>query len=325
MSDWELVKENNPSQSEWEVSNENDEQNTNESYPKKIARSIGIGLGNMGHSILNAPHDIASTFEQKGKEFKKGLKPLKMDYESMLADSIKNQVEEFNRKHNVPESMKNPNFGKSVSELIPHQQEYNFAEMLGQKGDPSTSEWLIQKGTEHLPDILGATALYRSLPIALTRRGAARELRQARNLAQERNINNLNIPDEIMEDIPQFLPTTRPYQRLIEEAGQGGYDPLFAIQSDLGEAGRGFARNPFSFAERRHGREAGRTRERLLNSMREELENQGHLDIANLMRRGQQRYRNYSRLKNARNIGLTLGAIKTPYGRRLLKAIGLID
>jgi len=220
--------------------------------------------------------------------------------------------------------MKNPDWNKSLAERIPRQEEYNYAEALGQKGEPETLDWLMQKGTEHLPDILGATALYRNLPIALTRRGASRELRQAQNLARERNVGNLNIPNEIMQDIPQFLPQTAPYRQLLEEAAQGGYEPLFATQSDLGQAARGYGMHPF-FAERRFGREAGRLRNRLLDAMQSELENQGHLDIADLLRRGQQRYRNYNSLKGVRNTALTLGAIKTPYGKRLLRALHIID
>lgn len=300
-----------------------------ESFLGKLPRNIGIGLAQGGHSTLNMPYDIAKNIEQQGAGFGQAMnKTLPMEKyvgQNRLPDNksyMQQLAEQFNQSHNVPEQYKNEDWTKSFAERIPHQKEFDFAKALGQKGEPTLADKMIQKLVEHAPEIAGGYGAYRKLPIALTRRGASRELRNARELANERNISGLNIPGEIMEEVGQYLPSNRAHRNLIEQAGQGDYDPLFALQSDLGEAAREFSKNPFSFAERRFGREAGRLRENLLDSLRSELENQGHHDIAQLMQQGQRRYRNYSRFRPWRNRAVGAGvAYNSPYAYRMLRSL----
>jgi hypothetical protein len=270
-----------------------------QSFSSKLPRNILAGLSEAGNETLRAPHGIVSGLERLGEWF--------------------NKSDPYWSKH----ANLDPNRFK-FSNIIPEPEEHNYRDLLGLPKQETASDMLIRNLTKYAPEIASGRALYRDLPIALTRRGASRELRQAQHLARERNISNINIPNEIIEDAAHFLPTTRSYQTLLHEAGLGNYDPIFALQSDLGHASRGFSSNPFSFAERRHGREAGRLRNTLLDSFRNELQNQGHHDIADLLARGQQRYRNYQRIKPVRNIGLGIAASQTPYGKKILRALDII-
>jgi len=144
----------------------------------------------------------------------------------------------------------------------------------------------------------------------LTRHGASRHLRQAHNLAQERNIGALNVPHELIEDTRQFLPTTAPYRNMMERAQGREYPELFNLQSDVGRQSSGLSRSLFSAAERAHGREGLATRERLLESIRNGLREQGHHDIADLMQRGQRDYRRHMAIRPYLNVGkgLAIGA-----------------
>ena len=120
-------------------------------------------------------------------------------------------------------------------------------------------------------------------------------LNNARNIGRQRQIGNLPIPEHLLTEAEQFLPTNLATQNLLEAARAGGYDNLFTLQSDLGRAGRQLTRS-FSGAERLHGRQANQLRQQMLNSIRQGLIDAGHGDIAELMRRGQRNYRRYQRV-----------------------------
>lgn len=269
-----------------------------EGFWEKLPRNTVAGLANLGHRTLNSPHDLVAGLEGMAQNFGESLN-------SALPKELQQKA--------------HPSF--KLSEHIPTQEEHNYAELLGQKGEPTIGDQFIQKGIEYAPDILSLGGIYRNLPIAFTRRGASRELRQAQQLARERNIAPIPVPEHIIGDIRQFLPNTHSYRTLLNEAQLGHYDPLFALQSDLGKASRGYAKSPM-FAERRSGREAGNIRTNLLEYMHHGLGRQGQLDIADLLRAGQRRYRNYSRIKPYRNAALlAAGASQIPYTKKLLSSL----
>lgn len=269
-----------------------------EGFWSKLPRNVVAGLAGLGHRTLNSPHDLVAGVEGQFRNFGESLG-------SALPKEL--------------ESKAHPSF--RLSEQIPTQEEHNYAELLGQKGEPTIGDTLIQKGIEYSPDLLSLASIYKDFPIALTKRGASKELRQAQKLANERNIKPIPIPEHLIEDIRQFLPNTNSYRTMLHEASLGNYEPLFALQSDLGKASRGFAKSPM-FAERRAGREAVKLRNDLLQYMRHGLGRQGQLDIADLLRKGQKRYRNYSRIKPYRNAALlTAGVSQIPYTKKLLSSL----
>jgi len=281
MSDWEVVTEappqsrGTPMQSDW---NEVPQEDNQESAWKRIPRDVLIGLTHAGRNLHNLPHDLASLGEW----------PI--------------------------EKLRGKPFEHPLSSYLPNDTT-NYADVLGQKGQPSTLDNVIQKGVEYAPDIIGGANALRGIGLLphLTRRGASGSLRQARNMGRSRNIAPLEVDPNIIEDAAQFLPRTAPYRNAIEDAHYGDYDSLFRLQSDLGKHSSDYARSLFSASERAHGRAGMATRNRLLDEIHQGLEAQGHHDISNLLRRGQNEYRRYSKFKPYRNaLGVAAGAYMMP-------------
>ncbi len=198
MSDWVLssslpqAKKINPqAESDWVLSPSKEE-----SFGDKLPRNIAIGLANAGHSSLNFPHNLAKSFEGKGNilgAMTLGGYPVENYLGGKLNDFghyLTNTANEFNQQHDIPESMKNPNWNKSLADRIPHQQDYNFAEMLGQNGEPTFADTAIQKGVEYAPELaFGVNALRHVIP-HLTKFGATKTLKKAKKLANEKGLNN---------------------------------------------------------------------------------------------------------------------------------------
>ena len=166
MSDWELVENNAPTQSDWEIAEQPEEKVENESFLDKLPRNIGIGLSKLGHSTLNIPYDVAKNIEQQGIGFGQVMnKTLPMEKyvgQNRLPDNksyMQQLAEQFNQSHNVPEQYKNEDWAKSFAERIPHQKEYDFAEMLGQKGEPTLADKIIQNVIGYAPELYGGAQL----------------------------------------------------------------------------------------------------------------------------------------------------------------------
>ena len=268
-----------------------------ESWYSKLPRNILAGLGQMQRNAFNTPHALA--------EFAEG------------------QIKNIGRPFMSPEQQKmldvipfNP-----LSKNIPHQSEKDFAKFFGQQGEPTLIDTLIQKGVEHAPDIAGITSLLRKLPI--TKGPGVRALNKVKKQVGERGIENLNLPPHILKDIVEngFLRNTHANRNLLKKAKKGGYNELFDLQSDLARMQRAYGRNIFSAAERQLGRDIGITRDELLNHMRQELGRQGHNDLGELMRHGQNRYRQYMQFKPYRNAAIGLGLTQIVPGYNYLKKL----
>lgn len=195
--------------------------------------------------------------------------------------------------------------GNPGAEYVPHFGEHDYGKMLGLTGEPTTSDKAIQMASEFALPIGGAAkagakglkALGKVVAdLPLTRGMASKALKQAEKLSTERNVIGLPIDKQVLKDIPQFLPKTEPYRKLLQAAKKGDYKSLFTLQSDLGKHSRQLTKSS-SGAERLHGMEAANTRKRLIEAMRSKLSASGHKDIADLMQHGQNRYRQYNKLK----------------------------
>ena len=274
----------------WTVENQAPE----ESFLSKLPRNVAAGLAYVGHRTLNAPHDITQGIEgginRLGKYLSKDLSPQEMA------------------------AFGNPKFNSNLSGHIPTQQDYNFAQMLGQKGPGTFADRAIQTGIEYAPDVLTGINAFRSVPF-LTRQAATRRLNFARGMGADRNMGTLNINPQLIEDTRQFLPNTTPYRDAIENAHYGDYNQLFNLQSTVGQQSAPLARmrNFLNPAMRAHGREGLRTQNRLLDAMYEDLGAQGHHDIADMIRQGRTDFRSYSKVKPYRNaLALAAAAYAVP-------------
>lgn len=109
-----------------------------------LPRDIMIGLLNQRQNAVNLPHDIVSNLEQQGKKFGESIN-------SILPLPINKNLSK-----NIPY--------KNISEYLPNEQN-DISKLMGQEGTPSTGSWLIQKGIEHAPELLGIASLARGVPI----------------------------------------------------------------------------------------------------------------------------------------------------------------
>jgi hypothetical protein len=268
-----------------------------EGFLQKLPRNIGAGLANLGHSELNIPHDIAQAAEDFGQNFGNSL-----NKSFPLPENFQQKLEQLPQKEQF-----------KLSEHIPYQQDYDFAKMLGLQGEPTFADTLVQKGVEHSPEILASANALRSILPHLTKRGATNTLKQARQLASERNIGAFNVDPELIEDARQFIPKTLPYRNALDAAHYGDYDSLFRLQSDVGKHASDYSRSLFSAAERAHGREGLAARKRLLDAIHENLQSQGHQDISDLLKQGQNEYRKYMGFKPYRNaLGVAAASLAIP-------------
>ncbi len=123
----------------------------------------------------------------------------------------------------------------------------------------------------------------------------------------------INISPELIKDAAQFLPKTSAYKNMLKEASKGDYNALFNLQSDLGKHSSDYAKSFFSAAERAHGRAGLTTRNKLLTEIHAGLNDVGHKDVSELLKKGQDEYRRYMKFKPYRNaLGLAAGAYVAP-------------
>ncbi len=267
-----------------------------ESFIGKLPRNIATGLANMGHGLINAPYDLAEIIQQRGNEFGQVYKPL--------------------QGAGIPSPFPSKNYG--IAGMIPHQEDQNFAQMLGQKGANTFADTVVQKGAQYAPEmLLGANALKAlrgaGLMPHLTKRGALKKLKKGQGLASERDIGTLDVNPELIKDAEQYLPNNLPERNLLEGSNYGDYDSLFRLQSDLGKvsaARTGKISKLFSPETHLKGQAGLRSRNALLDAIHENLQGMGHHDISDLLRQGQADYRRYM---NFRKYPRILGGAAAAY------------
>ncbi len=254
-----------------------------EGFWKKLPRNIVSGLANLGHSTMNLPHDLTQGLENQAESFGNSINkafPLPKEVQEKL-DSMP--------KHNQ----------FKLSEHIPHQQEYDFAQLLGQKGEGTLMDKIIQKGVEYAPEIASGRALLktglRHYPI--TRRGAARQLREAEKAVGELGVPNIPINNATLYEAEQFLPKTRASREMLHSAGKGEYNPSFSLQSQIGKHERDLRKSPLA-SERLLAPQARDLKQTILKEMEDGLRSHGYHDIADMMKGGLNDYRKYIKFRD---------------------------
>lgn len=193
----------------------------------------------------------------------------------------------------------------AIQSITPEDTTEAINQLFGKPKYPG--EAAIRGVGRNIVPITGVTKAASGMP-HLTQRGATKKLKNARQMAEEREIGKLNVDQQLINDARQFLPKTSPNRKNIKDASKGDYNALFRLQSDLGKQSSDYAKSLFSAAERQHGRAGLETRNKLLDAIHENLQSQGHHDISNLLRRGQNDYRRYAKFKPYRN-ALALGGL----------------
>jgi hypothetical protein len=278
MSDWQLAdtnttngeKSNNIPKSDWTLSDSEPQ----EGFLKNISRDALIGLTHAGRNLHNLPHDLTQ-----------GLENATSGFGNLFGQLPGPKISQ----------------GRPISSYLPYDPN-NYGNIFGQNGPPTGMHNLIQKGFEYAPEALTAANMIRRAGFLphLTKRGATKKLNKAQTLAQERDIGKMNVNPELIEDARQFLPDLLQQRNAFNSSHAGDYNSLFNLQSDLGKishARTGKIRSLFAPEAAIKGQAGLESRGNLLNAIHENLQSQGHHDISNLLRQGQNDYRKYMKFR----------------------------
>lgn len=254
--------------------------------PKRAAQNIGAGFGELGHNVLSAPGALRDYLVKK--------------------DLLSKQSPSFRLPENV----------------LPR--EYNYAEALGAEGQDPGDE-LLRGVPSAIASAPFAAKLGNALADIPVRPGAGvRALNKVAKEVEKRSVSKIGLPEEILNDIQehQYLRNTAANKKFLEKAKEGDYNSLFKLQSDLGRRERGYGLNPF-FSEREFGKDIGETRRALLSHMKESLSKQGHEDLAKLLSHGQNRYRQYMKLRPYMiGAGGLVASTQLPYYKQIKQLLG---
>lgn len=276
-------------------------------YAKGFAKGGGQALGDIGASIINWP--LEGIEKGTGHKIPRVPHPHLLDEEpGSLAESIGRKVGEF-----AP--MVTPlGSGIGAASIIGKGAPFIAKALAGAAGGgllgAASNEEDRLKGAE-IGALLGGLGEFVHASPHMTKHGAAKDLRKAHNIATEKGIREVEVPHELIEDARQFLPNTAPYHKLLEKAHEGHYQDLFNLQSDLRKHAGDYSTSRFSAAERAHGREGLAARQRLVESIQENLRKQGHNEVADLMKSGQENYRRHMKIRPYLNIAKGLGVAGT--------------
>lgn len=241
---------------------------------QKIPRNIAIGLTHLGRNIHNAPHDLVAGIERGTEGFGKTFE--------QLPGGIANK-------------------GRPISSYLPYDTE-SYADVFGQKGEGTMLDKLIQKGVEYAPEIAGGGSLLRGAlrKYPLTQKMAGKPLREAQKQVIERSIPAITGNEELTSLINKsrpYLDNTRETKIMLEDALGGQHEPLFSLQSQLGKESRSLQKS-VNASERRVYKEPQELKQDILNHMESHLRNQGHADVADLLRNGVRDYRHYIKMRD---------------------------
>jgi hypothetical protein len=259
-----------------------------EGFFQKLPRNILIGLAKGGHQALNLPHDIVKMVEDRlaemGNQMNKSLPPT---FSPMMKPILK------------------------LSDYIPQQQDYDFPSMLGQKGEGTLMDKLVQGGVEYLPEILGGRALLRAGMGNLRGTTALNRVQEA----AEGSGANFGYSPNVIGEATRYMPRTEATRQLIARAQAGEYPASFSLRSQLGQYQRNLSQSPLA-SERLLAPEVGDLRQRMLGELDNALRNQGMHEEADMLQGGIRNYAQYMRVRNAvmpvvKKLGIPTTALAT--------------
>jgi len=121
-----------------------------ESTASNLYKDVMIGLLKQRQSVVNTPHDIVHGLE-----------------------SMNNIRKLLSFKNYIGKNPPKPNLNHPISQYLPNEQN-DISKLMGQEGTPSTESFLIQKGIEHAPELLGLASIARKVP--LTAKGIMKQM-----------------------------------------------------------------------------------------------------------------------------------------------------
>jgi hypothetical protein len=269
VTDPELLKKLNGDESEEDAGAYLDSLPEPEGFFHKLPRNIAIGAVHAGRNLHNAPHDIVQTGEN-------ALQQLGHNFDKFMPQFAQQN------------GNKNP-----LSSHLPYDPN-DYAAALGQEGEGTLMDQLIQKGVEHGPEIYGGGGLIRGGFRRLKGTHQLDEVRRAaRNLPEA-----FNYPPEMIQGARRYMPRGQATEDLIQNSQRGGYQPSFDVQSQVGHHQRQLANSPL-VAERRQAPLAGDLKQSMVNHLERVFRHEGMHEEADMLRQGINNYGQYMRIKNA--------------------------
>lgn len=271
----------------------------------KLPRNIMIGISNLGKNTANLPSDLARNLQYRGQQLGKSFNVL-------------------------PGSEFNPTT-PDIASMIPRAIDIDYAKLYGQEHGASMSDQAIQKGIEFLPELLmGGKILKAGLRrFPVTQKLAAQPFKEAAEQARKRQISNINVNPQYIQEAENLLPQSEYFQKLIADAKAGNYEPLMSLQTDVGREARALGKSPIR-AESRQAVKAHELKQNILGDIKTHLESQGHEDLARLLDEGMRNYKTYIKIKDSlfpklRAAGIPTGvlsliALASQKGKKLLKS-----
>lgn len=242
----------------------------------KLPRNILIGLSNLGHSTLNSPHDITEGAENLSSSFDKFLAnhlPISEEHRRKLEEHI--------------------NSRPKLSEIIPTQQEHNYAELLGQPGEGTLMDKIIQKGVEYAPEIVSGKAILKG---GLSRLKGAHHLNQVEKAVYQKGLKNFTYPEKMIKQSQKYLPNTEATKELIDAVQAGDYKAAFKLQSQVGHHQRKLARSPLASENSIMAPKAAELKQNMLGHLEHVLRAFDNIEEADWLRTGIKNYAQYKKV-----------------------------
>lgn len=241
-----------------------------EGFFHKLPRNILIGLSNLGHATINKPHDIVALAQTRAKE-------------------ISNNIEKVGPKI-LPKSA-----SVDFASYIPQQENYDFAGMLGQKGDPTWMDSIIQKGIQYFPEAVTGGTLLRG---GFRRLTGTHQLEEVEKAANQFGNKNFAYPPAIAKEAKRYLPKTEATKELFAKSAQGEYPASFGMKSQLGRHQSNLYNSPLP-ADRLLAPRVKELRENMMSHLENKLRESGLHVEADLLVNGTKNYAKYMRVKEA--------------------------
>lgn len=222
-----------------------------------------------------------------GFDFSHLEQPRQYDFSRLEKEKGKNPIDIFGLSLESPEMYAQRKKTGSPSPPLSHEQ---FNEMIYQLLPFAKGMNLVKAGGE-----TGLKALFASRKILPknwvnaiqkghdTLKGKAQGLFDAvKNQVGKREIPNMKLSDDLLEEAQSHLPITRASKNLIENAKNGDHESVFKLQSELGK--RGFKRLSHDMpSENDVGELMLDTRDKILENMRNHFKDTGHTDLSDTM------------------------------------------
>lgn len=258
-----------------------------EGFFSKLPRNIAAALASMGRSTINIPHDVANRVLQ-------GIGSLS----SHIVPGLNDQriVDKANPFTEIPD--------------------YNYAQMLGQKGEGTLMDNLIQKGVEYAPDLIGGGALVRG---GFRRLKGTHQLDAVDRLMKQNGLMDFSYPEKMIQEARKYLPKTEATKELLKQVSEGKYSPSFKLQSQIGEHQRKLAKSPLASENSIMAPKAGELKQNMLNHLEKVMRESGYHEDADLLRKGINNYRQYQQVKKSALKAAKIAGIPTS----ILAALGI--